>query len=149
LRRWARRHRSAVLGTGAGLVVLLVLAVAGLAVNNILVNRERAKVRRQHEEAIANFQKARAAVDRMTRVAQEQLLDAPHMEQIRQELLQDAVTFYQEFLAERGDDPAVRQEAALAHGRLGNLQRYLGRHAEAEQNLRRAIDMLESEPAMR
>ena len=68
--------------------------------------RERA----QQLKAVAeeHFRKACAAVDTLlARVGHERLAYEPRMEQIRQELLQKATSFYEGFLRERGDDPGA------------------------------------------
>ncbi|HEY1375672.1 MAG TPA: tetratricopeptide repeat protein [Gemmataceae bacterium] len=145
LARWARRRRQAVVAAVVAVVVVLALAVAGLAVNTVLIDRERAAADQARRQADANFRKALAAVDQLlTRVGQERLADVPQMEQVRRELLQDALTFYQAFLAERGDDPAVRREAGRAHGRLANIYYALGQYAQAEDATRQAIALLDA-----
>jgi serine/threonine protein kinase/Flp pilus assembly protein TadD len=159
VRKWARRHTPLVWSAGVSAAVLLVLAVVGLAVNNVLINRERANADRRREEAeaaqketeearkdaVAKFKLAREAVDKMlTRVANERLPGVPQMVQVRRELLQDAVQFYLRFLREKSDDPEIRQETGQAYGRLGSIYQLLGQFVEAEQAFREAIRLLET-----
>src|SRR5262249_54904853 len=83
LARWSRRHRRAV---GAA-VLLLLLAVAGLAVSNILIRREQARAEAQRQRAEANYRQARNAVDQMlAEVGQKWLADVPLMELVRRKL---------------------------------------------------------------
>jgi serine/threonine protein kinase/tetratricopeptide (TPR) repeat protein len=117
-RKFARRHRGALLAVAvivASLVIGLGLATVGFI-----------QAESQRERAEANFRKARDAVDLMlTRVAGD-LADQPHMEQTRVALLQDALGFYQGFLNEYGDDPAVRSETGRAYRRIGRINEMLG-----------------------
>jgi serine/threonine-protein kinase len=137
--RWARRHRAAV---GGGLALLLT-AVAALSVSTVLIWREEARTDEQRRRAEANFRRALGAVnDLLTEVGQEQLAHEPRMEKKRQALLAKAQEYYATFLQERGDDPALRKETALAYRRLADVDRLLGEHAAAERAYRQAITLL-------
>jgi tetratricopeptide (TPR) repeat protein/tRNA A-37 threonylcarbamoyl transferase component Bud32 len=86
----------------------------------------------QRQKAEANFRRARAAVDQMlTRVAEEELAYLPHMEQVREAVLADALRFYEEFLQEKSDDPSVRQEAGRAYRRIGDIYYLLNKSGPA------------------
>jgi serine/threonine protein kinase/tetratricopeptide (TPR) repeat protein len=81
----------------------------------------------QRQRAERNFAKARAAVDdSFTKVSESQLLQVPGMQPLRRELLQAALAFYQDFLKERADDPAVRAGLASAWLRVGDILGQLG-----------------------
>jgi serine/threonine-protein kinase len=131
--RWARRHRTFVTTAAA----LLVTAVVGLGTATYLIERERARTE-------ANFVLARSAVDTMlTRLAAIDLMDIPGAEGVRREMLEKARDFYLTFLRGReGRRPSVRQGAAMAIARLGELEDLLGDYRRAEANYRRAIDRL-------
>jgi serine/threonine-protein kinase len=143
LARWARRHRTLV----TGLAGLLIATVVGLTVTTLLVSREQARTEQQrrlaetnYQLAEANFQTALHAVDDMlTEVAQEQLAPEPRMERKRRTLLAKARSYYQQFVEQRGDDPRVRKEAALAHERLGDISRLLGEYPQARSAYEQAI----------
>jgi serine/threonine protein kinase/tetratricopeptide (TPR) repeat protein len=114
--KWARRHKYLVRSVAG----VFVLAVAGLVAATVLILREKSRATVALREANDNFQEARDAVDQMlTRLASERLAGIPQMVPIRRELLEDALHFYQRFLAKKSDDPAVRQEAARAYWRVG------------------------------
>lgn len=126
--RWGRRHRTAAVSTG----LLLVAAVIGLSIGALLINRERSR-------AEANFRQARAAVDDdFTTVSESRLLEVPGLQPLQKELLDLALKYYRGFLAERGRDPRVRVETALAWFRVGWITRAIGRPGEAEPALRAA-----------
>jgi serine/threonine-protein kinase len=132
--RWARRRPA----VASLLVVSFALLAAGLAG----VTWQWRRAEGQRDRAEQSFLDARAAVDEMlTQVAQKRLKDIPEMEQVRQDLLQKALDFYQKFLRERGEDASVRQEAARAYRRVGDIQGLLGHSDEAEKAYRDALDL--------
>ncbi len=147
--RWARRRPA-----HAALAAVVMLALAALigggvwyngrlrvALHDAEARRREANLQRQRAEA--NFRKARAAVDEMlTQVGQEELVDIPRMEPVRERLLGKALEFYQGFLRENGEDPAIRKEVARAYGRIGEIQSMLHHLSEAEVAYREAMALL-------
>jgi serine/threonine-protein kinase len=145
--RWARRHRPA-----AGvLFCLLAVVLALLALNALRAARMREMAMRamheaefQRQRADANFRKARQAVDEMlTRVGESQLADVPQMDPVREQLLENALKYYQEFVEQERHDPDVRQQTAHAYLRMAALEQRLGRAALAEQAYRQAVALYE------
>src|SRR5262249_51723287 len=65
------------------------------------------------------------------------------LEKERYALLEQALAFYEGFLDENGDDPAVRREAAWAHHRLGRILRELWQPQKALASYERAVALLE------
>jgi hypothetical protein len=118
LRKWARRHPTAV---AAGVVVLLLLS-AGSLVSSALIRGEQARTREEQqrteeayrrerqraEEAEARFRLARRSVDELIQVSEEELADRPGMEGVRKRLLRSALAYYQEFVEQRRGDPAAQ-----------------------------------------
>jgi hypothetical protein len=83
-------------------------------------------------EATEHFQLARGAVDRlMTRVAEEELLNAPQMERLRESLLSDALGFYEQMLNRNDSSPELQHEVALAQMRMGGILYRLNRREDA------------------
>jgi eukaryotic-like serine/threonine-protein kinase len=157
--KWVRRSPAV-----AGLTLLSVVALLGLLVGGgvytvllrrardraevkeVEANDEREAARRARRRAEENYQKALDAVQRfLTRVGESRLAEVPAMEGVRQELLQDALEFYQGLARQDDDpDPRVRREITLAHKRVANLQDMLGRRAAAEENYRQALARFEA-----
>src|SRR5579883_443763 len=120
VRAWARRHPSALL-IGA---IVLTLVTAGSLLSAALIGAEQERTRAEQrraedafqrerqraEEAEARLALARRAVDELFRVSEEELADRPGMELLRKRLLQSALAYYQEFLAERHDNPSAQAE---------------------------------------
>jgi tetratricopeptide (TPR) repeat protein/tRNA A-37 threonylcarbamoyl transferase component Bud32 len=107
-------------------------------------NARRLEAENARQEAIANLQQARAAVDQMlTRVSEETLFNTPQTELLRKALLEDALKFYQRFLRQAGSDPAIRLGAGEAYRRTGQIYTQLGQPDQGELAYREAIALLE------
>jgi serine/threonine-protein kinase len=154
-RRWVGRHRTLVTAAAAAVLVAVVLLGGATALLTHANERERQardladrnarEARQQSERARQRFGQALDAVELMlTRVSedQERLRDEPRMELVRRKLLQDALTFYQRFLAEESADPRVRWETGRAHLRVGKIQAALGEKAAAVEHYGRAAALL-------
>jgi serine/threonine protein kinase/tetratricopeptide (TPR) repeat protein len=129
---FVRRNAAAVAATLA-VFVALVGGVVGTTWGLVLSRRER-------DRAEASSMQARRAVDRFfTRVSEERLLNQPGLHSLRKELLRDARGFYEQFLAERAGDPALRVELARARSRLARITADIGSPAEADDRFRPAI----------
>jgi tetratricopeptide (TPR) repeat protein/predicted Ser/Thr protein kinase len=145
--RWGRRNPK----VASLLAILAVVVAAGTATVTALwlvaEDRRRtaegnlALAERRHQEARANYRKARDAVDQLARIGGEYLRHMPHQEKVRQALLAEALRLNREFLQEKSDDPEVRQETARTYKRLGLLHHQLGERQEAEKLLRQAVDL--------
>jgi serine/threonine protein kinase/tetratricopeptide (TPR) repeat protein len=99
----------------------------------------RQETQRQKQRAEDNFAKARRAVDAyFTAVSESQLLKVPGMQELRRQLLQSALAFYQQFLKERGADPSIRAGVASAQLRVGKILKELGQGRSAYQALQAA-----------
>ncbi len=135
LRRWTQRHPAASVGLAAGLL----LVVGGPGAYAFQQRRAAREIGRAYDEteiqrarAEANFARAQAAVDvLLTQVAEEDLLHVPDLQPVRRRLLESALAFYEEFLSERTDDPALKRLVARASARCAFLLVQLGRNPEA------------------
>jgi serine/threonine-protein kinase len=140
--RWVRRYRTGVTAAAAALVVALV----GFAVATVLltaanrrehaaaveIGRQRDEVQRQKERADGNLTRARKAVDDYcTSVAADERLQNADLHALRKALLATAVPYYQEFVAQREEDPALLAEQGMAYYRLADLRAKMGEMAEA------------------
>ena len=89
----------------------------GLSLSTFLIQSAYHSESEQRRQAEANFQQARQAVDQMLTSTADRLAHYPEMSDVRRELLEEALAFYNGFLEQRSDDPAVRKETALAYAR--------------------------------
>ena len=103
--------------------------------------RERESAERERAEA--NFLKAREAVDRyFTMVSENTLLDRPDLDGLRQELLEGALQYYEDFAQQRADDPQLRTELVAARFRIAQLRNAMGR-ADWLESVQRGIGTAE------
>ncbi len=160
LARWTRRHRArAQAGAAALLVVAIIASVAALLVDrarraekaargqvtqSLLAERSaKAAADASLKQATVNLGLARQAVEEyFTRVSQDTLLkrqNAPSLRdlrELRKDLLDVALRYYQTFVAQHQDDPALQVELAKAYGRVGEITSEIGskpRALEAHQ----------------
>jgi len=131
LRRWGRRHRLLV----TGLCATLIVAVAALAVGNVLVARQRDRAER-------SLAFARTVVDEMYTQVAAKLDDQEQMDDYQREILEKALKFYERFALPQSRDTQVRLEAARAGMRVGGIRSRLGQTEAAEEAYRQAVEVL-------
>ncbi len=135
--KFARRHRRLV----AGVAAACLLGMISLAAVAAFVNGERARAQRNFERAERHFRGARHTVDRFgARVAQ-QLADVPGAEQVRRELLDDTLAYYEQFVDEARDDPALRADLALTYSKIGAVRGEMGASDDALRAYRHALEL--------
>jgi eukaryotic-like serine/threonine-protein kinase len=135
VRKFARRNRAVL--TTTVIVALTLLAGTTVSVWQAIV------ARRARADAIIQRDRARKVVDEMyTNVAVQWLDQRAALEPVQQQFLQKALDYYQQFAAERANDPTIRSETARAHHRLGYIHEKLGRHREAEAAYLQGIALL-------
>ncbi len=139
LGRWLRQHRTWTYAAVAALVGISLAASIGVFVVDGARRRE-AAVR---EEAEKNFAMAQAAVeDYLTSVSENTLLkqqDSVDIRGLRQELLNNALTYYKNFVNQRGDDPGLRRQLANAYYRVGQITQEIGTAREAIEAFQSAL----------
>ncbi|MGP0062861.1 MAG: protein kinase domain-containing protein [Isosphaeraceae bacterium] len=134
--KFVRRHASAV-AVGIVLLLSMVAGIAGTTTGLVLVRRER-------DRAEASSQQARRAVDQFfTRVTEDRQLNQPGLQPLRKVLLRDSQRFYEEFLDQHGDDPALRAEQAAARSRAARITGEIGSPAQAVRRLQQAVALWE------
>jgi tetratricopeptide (TPR) repeat protein/predicted Ser/Thr protein kinase len=159
--KWARRRptAAALLAVSALAALTLLLATLGYSArlraerdeadrqrrraeaNETRARDEQAQTERLRQQAEANFQLARRAVDDFSvRLSADNWL----AEDLRQDLLKAALGFYEEFVKQRGDDPALRAAQGRAYLRLAQITGELGaRESRALALYRQARDIFE------
>jgi tetratricopeptide (TPR) repeat protein/energy-coupling factor transporter ATP-binding protein EcfA2 len=99
---------------------------------------------RQKNRAEKNLLLARNAVDVIVSSARQahaqESAEMPEVEELRQELLGKARTFYLDFARQEPENAELRQEAAWAHSRLGDINRLLDKPGHAVREYKIAID---------
>jgi serine/threonine protein kinase len=129
--KWTRRHRPLAI---SALAMLIIIAV-GLLVSTVMIAHAQSKTAaayeaEQHKATEANIQRARAdkrykqardELDFVTRVAAEEMGNKPEFNQVRRELLEAALVYYQSFLEERKDDPTIGADLVAARSKVSSL----------------------------
>ena len=155
LRRWGRRHRTAVTGVAAAVTVTLVSLTLGVIMlsaarerehaAHMLADRRKIDAEQQRDLAVRNFRLAREAVDRyLTRVSEDGRLKTEALESLRKDLLESAREFYDRFLEQQQDDPELRAERGRAYARLALITDTLGSKAEAIALIDRSREIFEA-----
>jgi serine/threonine protein kinase len=142
-RRFARRNKLAI-AIASTLAAALLLGVTGLSVSTFLISRSYAAERKAHQQAEANFQRTRSAIDEyFTTVGQNKLLDVPGLQPLRKDLLEAAVRYYRALAHERSDDSSVRAGLAVAHFRLAEVNFEVDRNDDSIRELDAGLTLLE------
>jgi tetratricopeptide (TPR) repeat protein len=146
-RRWVERHPG---WAAAGALSFIALTIGPLAFA-LQARDARVRIEKQRDAAEANrvraennFQSALEAVDLITRVGGDRLEGIPQVEDVRRELLEKALRFYQGLLDQKGDDASLAFELARAELRVSELDFELGRIADSQRAAEGALARLQS-----
>jgi eukaryotic-like serine/threonine-protein kinase len=135
-RRWAKRRRTLV----TSVVVLMAASVLLLGERLWAVRREKAQTNAQLARAEHNLDLAKEAVDKFYALAtKDPLLGQPRMRQVRRRVFEEVLPFYQDFQAQRPDDPGLPREMAEQRYRVALILHELGRKQEAARAFEEAI----------
>ncbi len=103
---------------------------------------DREEAVRQRSRAEKNLQQARDVIDQMLgRFSGESGLAFAIPDNFRQEILGDALQFYQQFLSNNASDPSLQIDIAKTLMKMADAQHALGHLAEAEGSIRQANKM--------
>jgi serine/threonine protein kinase/tetratricopeptide (TPR) repeat protein len=156
-RKFASRNRAA-LGTAVLISVLLIVGTVlstwqairatraeGLAELSRAAEAEQRTQAEQHrQQANANYQRARKAVDDyFTLVSESKLLDVPGLQPLRMDLLQGALAFYRELAEQRSNDPAALADLAATHLRVAVVYQAIDRNDDALSALLSALQVVD------
>jgi len=131
LGRWFRQHRTWTYAAVATLIGgCLVATIAAV----VIEGSRRSEAAARHEAEL-NFSMAQEAVDNyLTNVSENTLLKEQNsldIRTLRQELLQNALKYYEQFVKQRGEDPRLRQELANAYFRVGEITQEIASPSQA------------------
>lgn len=151
IRKFARRNKSLV----GGVIAVFVVLIAGMTISTgqyLKAAAARDEARRERDRAVEaeklaeeNFRMAGEAVTKyFTTVGDSPDLKARGLEPLRRQLLETARDFYERFVQQRANDPALRRELADALINLGNIDRSIGEMDKAEAAHLRAREIGEA-----
>jgi eukaryotic-like serine/threonine-protein kinase len=121
--------------------------VAGIIVSTwqaIRVGKAEDLAQSRLAESEENLRQARGAVDEyFTLVSQSKLFDVPSLQPLRKDLLEAAVRYYETLVRERGDDPALLADLAVARLRVAEIYHEADRNDDGIATLAAALDVVE------
>jgi tetratricopeptide (TPR) repeat protein len=129
--KWARRRPAwailwAVSALAAATLVTVILLYTGRLQDTV------AQERKWRREAAANLKTVRVTVQRyFTRISQTKMLNVPGLQPLRNELLEEALSFYQGLISQYGHDPNVRADLGATYHQLGAINFAMGRGSQA------------------
>ena len=139
--KWGRRHRKAVRASAAVAMTM----VAGLIVAVCMIVRAQGHTEEALKKSEDNFAKAekyfrqaRQVVDRFGIRHAEQLAALPGAEPLRQGVLGETLSYYQEFIKQADEDPSLRADLATTYFKMGAIREELGGARQALAAYRRA-----------
>ncbi len=131
--RWCRR-RPAIAALTCTLALSVMAGVAGIA-----WQWREAEFARMASEA--DLSDALESVDRVLgHLGSDTLADVPQAKQLRADVLNDALVFFQRFRKRNPDDPRVAMQVANAHHQVARIQYALGKHEAAGKAFKEAVD---------
>ena len=153
LARWCRRQPR--LALAVGLTAASLMLASGLSIA-LAWSQYRAASRLRTEQALTLVEKARAeenfrdaqqaVEDYLMRVSDETLVkqqDSTETRQLRKRLLEDALKYYQRFIARQGNDPRLLADVAYAHSRIAGIIREIGSRPESVSAYQEAASIWE------
>ncbi len=153
LTRWCRRQPR--LATAVGLAAASLILATGLSIA-LAWSQFRAASQLRREQTLTLLEKARAeesfrdaqqtVEDYLFRVSDETLLkqqDSSDVRELRKSLLEDALKYYQRFLARQGNDPRLLADLAYAHLRIGRISQEIGSIPESVSAYQQAASIWE------
>ena len=140
--RWigfARDH-GAIVAAG---FVLAIIAIAASVTHGVIVARQQAETKRLLILSDANYRTARHAVDTLGADVASRLITIPQASEVRQDILAETLSYYETFIADANDDPALIGDIAKTRLKIAQLIRSSGAtYGESEAAYLRSIDAL-------
>jgi serine/threonine protein kinase/tetratricopeptide (TPR) repeat protein len=135
--KWISRHRGVMFAAAAVLAFVLI----GQFANTLLLMRQKGETERALATAQENLRQAHAVLERVSSSYADQLAAIPGADNVRGQMLEDTLKFYQGFEAQTAGDPALAADLALAYNRMGTLNERLrdGKQALANHEAARKI----------
>ena len=129
-------------GWGLRLLLAVFLATLGAIAAVVIDLARRRETVARHETEIS-LDVAQTAIDTyLTNVSENSLLkeqDSDDIRRLRYDLLKGALTYYEQFAAQRKNDARLRQQLANAYFRVGQITSEIGTKAQAMDAFRSAL----------
>ncbi|MFL5241099.1 MAG: protein kinase domain-containing protein [Gemmataceae bacterium] len=144
LKKFVRRNRVMV-SAGSVVAGTLLVGVVAFAWQATIATRQSRIAVENEQRANENYRLARQAVDDyLTRVSENTLLrvqPSRDLRELRKQLLEDALKFYQSFIDQHRDDPTVQRELGRAYVRVANITDTIGSRPDALAGYSKALEI--------
>lgn len=130
-----KRHRLAAVTVLAAMLLLTVVSMAGVFV----LSRETAAKNQALQIAEENLNQARLVVDRFGVHFSRELERLPGSGPLRQQLLQDTLSYYKQFIENSASDAQLELDAAAVAYKAAGIAARLGKSDEAQQLFQRSL----------
>lgn len=117
VRKWGRRHPSFVAAT----LFVLFCGAIGLGISTFAIAQALEREKKRSEEAELRFSLARRSADDMIQLAEVEMADNPALQNLRRQLLEIALVYYQELIEIRGDNPEAQAELAATRDNVKRI----------------------------
>ena len=136
LMKWCRRNPGLAALTATSVIAVLATLVTA-AVGWWLTSAALATAEQRNRET-------KEAVDKyFVAISDNQLLAAPGLKPLRQELLGNALDYYQRFLDQHRDDAKLSDDLRATHVRIGEIHEELGDYRAARSAFDQALELVE------
>jgi len=152
-RRWVNRHRTAVAGVAAAVVVAAISLGAATyflsrANHDLDIANQNERLAKddavaQKERATESYRLARQGLEAAVAIKDDERLKSGKLEDLKKKLAQAEANFYEKFVALHGDEPTFRFERAMAYTKLGVATVVLGNREEAIHHFETSAGILE------
>ncbi|MCA9241213.1 MAG: tetratricopeptide repeat protein, partial [Planctomycetales bacterium] len=153
--RWVRRRQAIALSVLTAAAVALVAMGVGLAMlssANKQISEAKGRADASLREAILQRQRAedntemaqQAVMDYLMRVSEDEQLASPALAPLRQDLLRQALDYYQEFIRSSRRDPQLSGEVASAHYFVGKITELTEGAEAALPHYKRSTEMFDA-----
>lgn len=137
-RRWMRQHPRIVSTVFSSMIVAGIALTLGLGV----LSGKNRQISEQRDIATANLQSARTAVrESLLRISEDDQLKREGLGQLRARLLKAPASFYDDFLNQTPDDPALQFEQAEWRYLLGRITLQIGSEREAMEHFEKSREL--------
>ncbi len=137
---WARQHKTLAWSL---LAIWLLLMVASFT-TTFFVTREQGKTIVAWKRAEQHYRQARHAVDTLGSSVAQRLSTIPAAASIRQDVLAETMSYYEQFIESSANDPSLASDVAKTRLETARLTSLIGAYSDADAAYRKAAESLAS-----
>lgn len=141
LRRWAKRHYTALVSTVAAMTV----AAIGFGLAASVLGDKNRQLQRANARAETSFEQAHRAVrDLVAQASESPVVRSPGRRRVQESLLRTALPYYREFVKDRATDPGLLTEMLDAKITIAQIVHDLGSPRDAREEYQSTQQVLDN-----